>query len=90
MFMLCLCEKMMAAPLPSDSIVPVYPLQSLWTVCEASTHHLRHVVLSDERLSFMCLVLRRYRRSCLSLPQLSLSGRLTRVVRKETAVLIYC
>ena len=86
---LCLCEKLMAAPLPSDGIAPVWPVQSSRTMCEASTHHLWHVMLLAERLSFMCRVLWN-RRTRLSLPQSSLSGRLTRVVRKETAVLISC
>ena len=72
-FILCLCEKLMAAPLPSDSIVPVWPLQSSWTACEASTHHLRHVMLLAERLSFMCRFPWMYWRTCLSLPQLYLS-----------------
>ena len=88
-FILCLCEKLMAAPLSSDTISPVWPLQSLWTACEGSNHHLRHAMLLAERLSFMCRVLWN-RRTRLSLPQSSLSGRLTRVVRKETAVLISC
>jgi hypothetical protein len=29
---LCLFEKLMAAPLPSDNIAPVWPQQLLWTV----------------------------------------------------------
>ena len=90
MFIVCLCEKLMTAPLPSDSIAPVWPLQSSWTACEASTHHLRHVMCLAERLSFMCRVPWRYRRTCLSLPQSPLSGHLTRVVRKENAVLMSC
>ncbi len=36
--------------------------------------------------SFMRRIPQRYLRACLSLPQSSLSGRLTRVVRKKTAV----
>ena len=73
----------MTAPLPSDSIAPVCPLQSLWVACEVSTRHLRHVILSAERLSFMCRVPLRYLRTRFSLPQSSSSGSLTRVVRKE-------
>ena len=80
----------MAAPLPSDSIVPVWPLQTSCTVCEGSTHHLRHVILSAERLSFMCRVPQRYQRTRLCLLQSSSSGSLTRVVSKETAVSISC
>ncbi len=85
---LCLFEKLMAAPLPSDIIAPVWPRQSSWTVWEASTHHLRHVRLLADRLSFMWRVLQRYRRMRLSLPQSSLPGHFMHVVRKETAVWI--
>ncbi len=38
---LCLFEKLMVVPLPSDIIAPVWPRQSLWTAWEESTHHLR-------------------------------------------------
>jgi hypothetical protein len=85
---LCLFEKLMAAPLPSDIIALVWPRQSSWMAWEASTHHLRHVRVSADRLSFMWRVSRRYWRMHLSLPQSSLSGRFTHVVRKETAVWI--
>jgi hypothetical protein len=50
---LCLFEKLMAAPLPSDNIALVWPWQSSWTAWEASTHHQRHVRLTVVRLSFM-------------------------------------
>ncbi len=52
-------EKLMAAPLPSDIIAPVWPWQSSWTAWEASTHHLRHVRSLADRLSFMWRVPRR-------------------------------
>ncbi len=45
---LCLIEKLMARPLPSDIIAPVWPWQSSWTAWEESTHHLRHVRLSAD------------------------------------------
>ena len=47
---------LMAAPLPSDIIAPVWPLQLSCMACEASTHHLMHGMMSAERLSFMCRV----------------------------------
>ncbi len=50
---LCLFEKLMAAPLLSDNTAPVWPWQSSWTAGEASTHHQRHVRLSADRLRFM-------------------------------------
>ncbi len=50
---LCLFEKLMAAPLPSNNIAPVWPWQSSWMAWEASTHHRRHVRLLADRLSFM-------------------------------------
>ena len=82
----CLFEKLMAAPLPSDIIAPVWPLQSLCTAWDASIHHLTHVILSAERLSFMWRVPRRYRSTRLTFTPSSSSGRFTRVVRKETVV----
>ena len=45
-----------------------------------------HVMLSAERLSFMCLVPWRYRRTCFSLPQLSSPGRLMRVCGRSQTV----
>ncbi len=50
---LCLFEKLMAAPLSSNNIAPVWPRQSLWTAWKASTDHRRHVRLLADRLSFM-------------------------------------
>jgi hypothetical protein len=50
---LCLFEKLMAAPLPSDNIALVWPWQSSWMAWEVSTHHQRHVRLLADRLSFM-------------------------------------
>jgi hypothetical protein len=50
---MCLFEKLMAVPLLSDNIAPVWPRQLMWMAWEASTHHQRHVRLSADRLSFM-------------------------------------
>ena len=50
---LCLLEKLIAAPFPNDIMAPVCPRQSLWTAWEASTHHPMVVRLSAERLSFI-------------------------------------
>ena len=58
--LLYLFEKLIAAPLPSDIIAPVCPLQLSWTAWDASTHQLTHVIFSAERLSFVCLVPWRY------------------------------
>ena len=87
---LCLFEKLIAAPLPSEIIAPVCHLQSLCTAWDASTHQQTHVMLSAERLSFIWQVPRKYWRTRLTFPQLSLSGHFTRIVRKETAVCISC
>ncbi len=50
---LCLFEKLMAVPLPSDNIAPVWPWQLSWMAWEASTNHRKHVRLLADRLSFM-------------------------------------
>ncbi len=50
---LCLSEKLIAAPFPMDIMAPVCPRQLSWTAWEASTHHRMVVRLSAERLSFM-------------------------------------
>ncbi len=82
----CLLEKLIAAPFPRDIIDPVWPRQLSCTAWGASTHQWIVVRLSAKRFSFMWCFPRRYLRFHLSLPQSSSTGRLTWVVRKETAV----
>ncbi len=50
---LCLLEKLIAAPFPINIMAPVCPQQLSWTAWEASTHHRIVVRLSAERLSFI-------------------------------------
>jgi hypothetical protein len=50
---LCLLEKLIAAPFPINIMAPVCLRQLSWTAWEASTHHRMVVRLSAERLSFI-------------------------------------
>ncbi len=50
---LCLSEKLIAAPFPIEIMAPVCPWQLSWTAWEASTHYSMVVRLSAEILSFI-------------------------------------
>ena len=81
-----LLEELVVAPFPNVRSEPVWPLESSWVRCEASTYHWTSVRESAKRVRRRDFVVRRYLRTRLSLPQSSSSGCFTRVVRNATVV----
>lgn len=87
-FTFCFLEKPMTGPLPSIIPAPVWPLQSLCTLCDASTCHFVFVMSLIVIHRGSDLVPFKYFNTHFALPQSSSSGCFTLVVRKATAVLI--
>ena len=87
-FILCFLEILTMDPFPIDIIAPVCPFESQCTPNEPSTHQTMLLRLSAVMYLFMYRVPFRYIKPCFSLPQSSLSGCFTLVVRKETSVSI--
>ena len=83
---LCFVDEFVAAPWPKVRSEPVCSLQLLWSWCEASTYQTMLERDSEKRVSFKQRVECKYLRTLPSLPQSSLSGRLTRVVKNATVV----
>ena len=74
---LCACDIRIAAPAPTATIIPVWPLQSGWTLYEASIYQEIVIRLSTETFSFTFIVLLMYRMPRFNSPKSSSSGLLT-------------
>ncbi len=84
----CLVDEPVIAPLPNVRWEPVWPLQLSCVWWDVSTYQWMLVRDSAERVRQREQVELRYFRTCFNLPQLSLLGCFTRVVRKGTIVWI--
>merc|ERR1712194_687509 len=87
-FILCFLAMLTMAPIPIDIIALVCPFESQCTPKDPSTNHIMLDRLSAVKYLFMYKVPFRYITPCLSLPQSSLSGCFSLVVKKESSVLI--
>merc|ERR1712086_1216902 len=76
----------MGAPFSTDIIAPVCPFESQCTPKDPSSHHIMLDRLSAVKYLFMYRVPFRYIKPCLNLPQSSLSGCFTLVVKNKTSV----
>jgi hypothetical protein len=82
----CFVEFTMGKPRPIDRPPPVCPCILGCVAKEPSIHHLMMLLPLALRVNGSCLVPLRYLIICVNFSQSSLSGFVTRIVRKATAV----
>ena len=87
-FDFCLSGELSTSPLPILFITPLWPLQSLCVLYEASIHHCTTDNYSNLSVSFVCLITFKYFNTIFSFSQASSSLSLTLVARNETAIWI--
>ncbi len=89
-FILTFLKLLDTDPFPIENNAPPCPLQSQCTLWDPPTYHFRIPRFLMLNLNFKYLVPFRYFSTCFNLPQSSLSGFFTLVVRNATAVCISC